>query len=190
MLIRPPMPFSFATRYAVDDVKVQFLLDDLLLDGARQMLPDFVRTEGAVQQEHRAGLGQMQHVHSLQEGELMARDEAGLLDQVAGADRLAAEAQVRNGHRAGLLRVVHEIALRVIVRVLADDLDRVLVRADRAVGAQTVEDGAHGGRIFRCKRRIHVQAAMRNVVVDADDEMIARLGRCRARRIRTPPWPA
>ena len=73
----------------------------------------------------------------------MAGDEVRFRNQVAGVDRLRSEAQVRDRHRAGFLRVVDEISLRVIVGVLADDLDGVLVRAHRAVRAQAVEHGAN-----------------------------------------------
>ena len=44
----------------------------------------------------------------------MAGDEVGLADQVGRADRPRAEAQVRDGDRAGLLRVVDEVALGVV----------------------------------------------------------------------------
>ncbi len=71
----------------------------------------------------------------------MAGDEVRTLDQIRRPDRLRAEAQVRHGDRARLLRVVDEVALHVGLVVLADDLDAVLVRADRPVGAKAVEHG-------------------------------------------------
>jgi hypothetical protein len=49
---------------------------------------------------------------------------------------------VGDGDRAGLLRVVHEVALGEVVGLLADDLDGVLVGADRAVGTETEEEAA------------------------------------------------
>ena len=70
----------------------------------------------------------------------MAADEIRLGDEVGGANRLRPEAQMRNRHRAGFLRVVNEIALREVVGVFADDFDRFLVGADRAVRAESVED--------------------------------------------------
>ena len=83
----------------------------------------------------------------------MAGHEARLLDEVRRADRARAEAQVRHRDGARLLRVVDEVALRVGVRLLADDLDRVLVRADRAVRAEPEEHGALH------VRRLDVEAA-------------------------------
>ena len=47
----------------------------------------------------------------------MAADEDGSGDQVRRANRLRPEAQVRDRHRARLLRVVDEVALRVLVAV-------------------------------------------------------------------------
>ena len=50
----------------------------------------------------------------------------------------------RYGKAAGLLGVVGEVALRVHVGVVADDLDGVLVGADGTVGTQAVE---HAGMV-------------------------------------------
>ena len=104
----------------------------------------------------------------------MAGDEVCLPDQVRRADRPRAEAQVRDGHRARLLRVVDEVALGVVRRLLADDLDRVLVGADRAVRAQAEE---HAPRhVVRLDVQVAVvrQRRVRDVVDDADGEVVAR----------------
>ena len=82
-------------------------------------------------------------------------------DQVRRADRLRPEAQVRDGLRAGLLRVVDEVALRVQVLLGAEDLDRVLVRADRAVRAEAEEDRAHRLGRLDVERRVVGQARAR-----------------------------
>ena len=96
-----------------------------------------------------------------------------LRDQVRRADRLRAEAQVRDRHRAGLLRVVDEIALGVVVGLVADDLDRVLVGADRAVGAQAVEHGADHVVRSRCRTSgRQSRLSVGHIVVDADGEMV------------------
>jgi hypothetical protein len=62
-------------------------------------------------------------------------------------DRIWPKAQMGNGDGAGFLGVVHEIALRIEIGFLADDLDGVLVGADGAVRAQSEEEGAH--HLFR-----------------------------------------
>ena len=89
--------------------------------------------------------------------------------------RLGPEAQVRGGDGAGLLRVVDEVALRVVVGLFADDLDGVLVGAHGAIGAQAVEQGAHGAGLFGGEFGVVVQAGVGDVVVDADGEVV--LGR-------------
>ena len=93
-----------------------------------------------------AGFGILEHIEPLEEGELVAGDEIGVVvaDQVRRMDGLGTKAQVRNGHGAGFLRVVDEVALGEIVGLFADDLDRVLVRAHCAISAQAEEHTADG----------------------------------------------
>src|SRR6266568_2285587 len=104
----------------------------------------------------------------------MTADEACLLHQVRRADRLRPEAQVRYGLRARLLRVVDEVPLRVQVLLGAEDLDRVLVRADRAVRTETEEDRADRARRLDVKRPVIRQAQAGHVVDDADREPAPR----------------
>ena len=106
----------------------------------------------------------------------MAGGEIGLRNQIAGADRLGAEAQVRGGHRARFLRIVYEVPLGKVIGILADDLDRVLVGADGAVGAQAVKHAAHGLGIFGRELRIVIDRGMRHIVHDADGEVVLALG--------------
>ena len=113
VLIRTPIFGVAGHPVGVDHVELQLLVDDLLLHLAGQVVPDLVRPVGAVQQERRPGHGHRQHVDPLGEVELVAGDEVGLVDQVRALDRPRAEADVRRGHRAGLARVVDEVALRV-----------------------------------------------------------------------------
>ena len=98
-----------------------------------------------VQQEGRARLGEPEHVDAIEEAELVAGDEVGAADEVRRVDRRRIEAEVRDRHRPGLLRVVDEVALHVQVGVLTDDLGRVLVGADGAVRAESVEHGPQRG---------------------------------------------
>ena len=100
----------------VDDVEPEPLRHDLLLHPRRQVLPDLVGPEGCVEQERRALGGDVEDVDLLQEAELVAGDEPGARDEVRRADRARPEAEVRHGDRAGLLRVVDEVALGVAVR--------------------------------------------------------------------------
>ena len=108
----------------------------------------------AVEQERRPRRRDPQNVLPFEQGELVAGDEAGGGDQIGRADRLGAEAQMGNRLGAGLVGIVDEIALRIQPGVFGDDLDAVLVGADRAVGAQAVEDRA--GRFRRLDGEIGI----------------------------------
>ena len=124
-------------------------LDDPLLHRARQMVPHLVGTERRVEQQSGARRGEPQHVLPLDEIELVACHEAGLPDQIGRLDRRVAEAQMRYRLRARFVRIVDEVALGIEPRIFGDDLDAVLVGADRAVRAEPVEHRPHtsGGSI-------------------------------------------
>ena len=159
---------------AVDDVEGNLLLDDLVLNGLRQVVPDLRGRIDRVQQEGRTFDRRLQNIHLLKEGEVVAGDKAGARNQIRGADRSRTEAQVRGRHRARLLRVIHEVALRVIRRLGTDDLDRVLVGTNRAVRAQAVEQRAVRLHVLGREAVIVVQAGEGHVVVDTDREVNLR----------------
>ena len=138
------------------------------------MAPDRVGPVGAVQQEHRPWSRDRQHVETIEQAELMAGDEVRFGDQIRRVNRSRSEAQVRHRRRAGLLRVVDEVSLRVERCLFADDLDRVLVGADGAVRAQPVEDRAHDLGVLGRKARVVVEAHPRDIVHDADREVVHR----------------
>ena len=158
----------------VDRVHVDVLGDDLLLDRARQRIPHLFRGERAVEQQRRAVRGGAEHVGPVEQVELVATDEARLLNEIGRPDRLRPEAQVGDGLRTGLLRVVDEVALRVQTLLGPQDLDRVLVRTDRSVRAQAEEDRAHRVGRLDVKRRVVGQARSGDVVPDADREPAPR----------------
>ncbi len=160
----------------IDREDAQLPVDDLALDGLGEVSPDLVGRERCVEQEDPAVASVLEHVESIEQAELVAGDEVGLLHEVGRADRGATEAKVRHGHRAGLLRVVDEVPLGVEVGLRADDLHGGLVRADGPVGAERIEHGrAHVG--IHAERVVHLQAQAADVVDDADREPpLRRLG--------------
>ncbi len=162
----------------IDNEEAQSLLDDASLGLLRQVVPHLIRPVGAVEEEGRSRLSQFEHVEALEEAELMAGDEVGAADQVGGVERPRPKAQVGHRDRAGLLRVEHEVALGVVRRILADDLDRVLVGADRAVGAKAEEHGPHHVIGLGRERIVVDQTGVGDIVVDADGEVVLhhRLG--------------
>ena len=106
----------------------------------------------------------------------MARDEAGAADEVRRADGARSEPEMAHRHRARLLGVVDEVALRRVPRGVADDLDAVLVGADRAVRAEAVEHGAHHLGVLGVEGRIEVEREVGDAVPDAEGEVVARPG--------------
>ena len=73
---------------------------------------------------------------------------------------------------ARLLGVVEEIRLSVLVRVVAYNLNAVLVSANRTVGTQTVEFA--GGRALGSRVELlgEIERAVRNVLVNTDCEVV------------------
>ena len=70
------MEKSQKTLMVIDDEETESLVDDLLLNFARQLVPGFVRGIGAVEKERRTGGGNLEDVHLLQQMELVAGDES------------------------------------------------------------------------------------------------------------------
>ncbi len=101
----------FTQLDGVDHVELQLLVDDLLLHFPGHLVPDLILLEGGAEQEGAARLGLGDHVVLLQEGEVVAGDEVGVVDQVGGVDGLFAEAQVRDGDGAGFFGVIDEVGL-------------------------------------------------------------------------------
>ena len=139
----------------IDDEESELLIDDLLLNGTRQMIPHIGRPIGAVEQEGGAASGEPQQVQAFEEMELVAADKIGRADEIGRADRPGSEAQMRDRLRARFVRIVDEIALRVECGIFGDDFDAVLVGADRAVGTQAVEDRTH--HIIRLDRIVWIE---------------------------------
>jgi len=83
----------------------------------------------------------------------------------------------RHSDRPGLLRVVHKVALSVQIRVLADDLHRVLIGPHGAIGPQAVEQRTTHVRFVGVELGIILQTGMGHVVDDADRKVVLGLGR-------------
>ena len=158
--------------HRVNDEESKLLFNDLFLGGPGKVVPDFFRSVRTVEQKGCAGLGGREHVESLEEGELVAGHEICPADKVSGTNRPWSKAQMGDRHRTGLLRIVDKVTLGVIRRVLADNLDGVLVGTHRAIGAEPIENSAYCLRILRGKGRIIVQAGMSHVIVNAHGEVV------------------
>src|SRR3990172_375371 len=126
---------------SIDYVELESLVDDLPLDSTRELIPDLVWSVVAIQEERGTRLRCCQHIHLLEKVELVTSHEVGFLDLVRRADRLFAEPEVGDRRCTRFLRVVDEVTLCIERSVLPDDLDRVLVGADRSVGPEAEEHG-------------------------------------------------
>ena len=161
----------------VDRVELHVIFRDVALGVGGQVVRKLLGRPLAVDHEGAARL------HVLHDGEVlrdvagvMASNEVRLINIVGAADRAVAEAEMRNRHAARLLGVVLEVGLHILVGVVADDLDGVLVRADRAVAAQAPELALDSPR-RRGVRTVGVlrQREVGHVIDDTDGELAARL---------------
>ncbi len=123
----------FGNIDTVDDVELKFFVYDFLLDLLRKLIPNLVCRVRAVQKEGATIFGVLEHVDLFQERELVACNKVSLGNEIRLANLLWSKAQVAYRVSAGLLGIVFEIPLCPVARLVADDFDRVLVGADRAV---------------------------------------------------------
>ena len=158
---------------SVQSVDLDVVGGDVALGLGRHVLLQIGVRPLAVDQEGAAGLDVADHGEALHNvGGVVAGHEVSLVDVVGAADGVIAEAQVADGHAAGLLGVVLEVRLNILVGVVADDLDGVLVGAHGAVAAQAPElalDGAFRGGVGGVL--LH-QGGVGDVVHDAHGEVV------------------
>ena len=125
-----------------------------------------------IQEEGAAFFNLRDDVKALHIALLVAGYKVSHGDIVSGVDRLVPEAQVALGYTAGLLGVILKVCLRILVGIVADDLDGVLVRTDSSVRSETPElagDNALAGcnDVFT-----HGERGVCDVIIDADCEMV------------------
>ena len=161
----------------IDGVQLDVVPGDIALGRGVHVVVQLVEVPLAVDHVHAAGLHVLHHLEALGHiAGIVAGHEVSLVDVVRAADGLVAEAQVADGHAAGLLGVVLEVRLHVFVGVVADDLDGVLVGAHGAVAAQTPElalDGAGGGGVGTVL--VLRQGQIGHIVHNADGELALHL---------------
>ena len=161
---------------SVDGVEFNVVLGDEFLHLGRQMGVQIGRIPRAVEKEGPARLQILDHVVFIDIGGVVAGHEVGLVDQIGALDGLLAKAQVGYGDAARLFGVVGKVSLRKHVGVVADDLDGVFVRADRAVRTQTPEfagGGALGGGVGVF---LDLKRQLGHIVLNADGEALLGTG--------------
>ena len=157
---------------AVDGVELKVLVGNLTLHECRQLVVQFLVRPTAVKQERAAVLGVCKDVVTRYVTGVVASDEFRLVDEVAGLNRVLAEAQVADCQTAALLAVVLEVALCVQVGVVADDFDAVFVCADGTVAAQSVELATCGACGCNVDHFVNGKAGACHVVVDTYGEVV------------------
>lgn len=157
----------------VDDVEVCVLAREVALHLCREMLLKLLDRPRAVEQEGAAVLEVSGNVVLFDVGRGVNRDKIRGIYQISAENRLVAKAQMALRQAAGLHRVVREIRLRVLAADKADGRNRVLVRADRAVAAETPQLAADLARMRQLDLGV-VERGMGNVIVDADGEVVLR----------------
>ena len=160
----------------VDGVELDVLLRQDALDLVGHVAHEIVALPDGVEQERTVLLNAAQHVVHAHVALHVARHKVGRGHQVGGADGVIAEAEVRAGETARLLRVVREVSLAILVGCFTDDFDRVLVGTHRTIGTETVELGlehtvAAEGHFFLLRQR-----SEGHVVDDTHGEVVLRFG--------------
>ena len=161
----------------VDGVDLDVVLGNVALGSGIEVMVQLLVAPLAVDQEHAAGLYVADDGEALGDvGGHVAGHEVSLVDVVRRLDGLVAEAQVADGHAAGLLGVILEVGLNILVGMVADDLDGVLVGADGAVAAQAPELAGDGAGRSDQGSGLLFQAEVGDVIHDADGELTLGLG--------------
>ncbi len=160
----------------VDDVELDVVTRHVRLHVVGQRSARRSGVVHRVEQERTALFEAFQHVVLVDIRRHVAGHEIGRGNKIGRRNGVVAEAQVRRGVTARLLRVVREVCLTVLVGRTADYLDRVLVGTHRSVGAQTEEESLERtalGHRYLCADgdRVH-----RNVVDDTNREVVLGLG--------------
>ncbi|MPM12584.1 hypothetical protein SDC9_58937 [bioreactor metagenome] len=160
----------------VDGVDLNVVLGDIALGGGVQLLGQLLVAPLAVDEEGAAGLHVPHDGEALGDiGRNVAGHKVGLVDIVGAANGLVAEAQVADGHAAGLLGVVLEVGLNIFIGVITDDFDGVFVGAHGTVAAKAPELALDGTGRGGGGDLLLGQAEVRDVIHDADGELTAGL---------------
>ncbi len=159
----------------INYIELKLFCDNFLLHLKGQLSPDLFLVIGTIKQKGCSLLSLIEHVVLLKEGEVVAGNKIGGVDQIRRTDCFTAETQVADGYATRLLRVVDEVSLHLVICCIADDLDGVLIGADGTIGTKTVE---HSGVAFarHFEGRVVIEAGTGHVVVDAEGEVVFRLG--------------
>ena len=164
VLTRAPIPVIFGDLVSIDDIEANLFVDNLLLYAARDFIPNLIGTVGAIQEKCCTRNGIFQHVVLFQEHELVAGDEVGFIHKIDGPNRFGTETQMGNRYGTGFAGIIGEIALSMIGRIFADNLDGVLIGANGSIRSQAIEQ-ASGYIVGYRKVGIIINGIVGNIVI-------------------------
>ena len=156
----------------VDGIEVDLLLGKDAFCTIGQMLFQTCHIPVGIQQESTALFNFRDYVKVLHVALFVAGHKIRHRDIVGRADGFMPETQVALGHASGLLGVILKVGLCILVRIVTDDLDGILVRANRTVRAETPEFA--GDNALACRDNIlaHWERGMGYIVINADGEVV------------------
>ena len=157
----------------IDNVEGNMFLRNLAFDAGFQVFIQVIYAPAAVEEEDTAIFNFADNIVILNIGFFVAGNEISRFYIIGRPDRYVTKTQMRFCYATGFLRIVFKISLYVLVRVIADDLDGVLVGANRTVRAKAPElaaDDAFGLEVHRYERNGQV----RNVIFDTNREVFLR----------------
>ena len=132
-------PDSAGNVKGIDDIEAGMEGSQFSLHGSREYLIQFFCAPAAVQYKGTARLQAFQQIILIDIGWSVAGNVVGVGNQIRLADWVRAETKVGNGYASGLSGVIGEIALCIHVRVIADNLDGILVGTDSTIGTKAPE---------------------------------------------------
>ena len=168
-LVRSESGNDFKT---VEGVELDVLFGNHILHSGREFRIHFFGSPLRVEQEGAALFEVGEHIVTEHVRLVVAGYEVCLVDKVSAADRLIRETEVRNGDAARFFGVVSKVSLSIFFGVVTDDFDAVLVCADGAVRAETVEFAGDAACVGSVDFFGNFKRVSRDVVGDADCEAV------------------
>ena len=162
--------------YSVDNVKINILSCNILFNLRRKELFKLLnRGSVGIDKESAAFFNIARHIVAGDIRGVGALNEVRAVYKVFRLNGRVAETEVGNGDAARLFRVVEEIRLRVLVRMVAYNFNGVFVCAYRTVRTKSVEFTA--GRPCGCGVKLNreIKRGIGYVLVNTYGEMVFRL---------------
>ena len=168
-------PYFLGNLNTVDSVEINIIFCNISLHLGRKLLIKFLRRPNTVEKECTSRHNILHHIIFSYIRRIMTCNKISLIDKICWSNRRWAETKMRYGYTAWLFRVIEEIALSIHIRIITDNLDRILICADCSVRAETPEF-ARGCTLRRCVRAFgNIKWKICYVIVDWKSKLCLRL---------------